>query len=145
VEDKNLNAKIVAGLVAVGLGVALFLYYADNDDKDSAKVACTLTASGVTAIATGLSRGQNAQAIIAIAGPSLGTLACSNLVNSLISKPATPIPVKVQLGAAGTRASTVTAQNFLLPSPARQQTCLDWIDDRLKAQCLFGEISPPPF
>lgn len=145
VDANDLNAKIIAGVVAVALGLALFVYFVARDDQDGAKTACTLTAGGVTAIATGLSRGQNAQAIIALAGPSLGTLACSNLVESLVDNPATAVPVTVQMGAGGTRQSAVTARDFVPPSQGRERTCLDWIDDRLKAQCLFGEISPPPF
>lgn len=142
--DDDRNSKIVAGVAAVVLGLAGFTYYSSQNDKDGAKAACTLSATGVTAIATGLSRGKNAQAIVAIAGPALGTAACRDLVDSLVAEPAVPVPVTVNLGEEF-RSGRVTAGNFQVPTTARPRTCFDWISPTLEFKCLSGELSPPPF
>jgi hypothetical protein len=135
------RSKIIAGVVAVALGVAGFAYCEGKEDRQA---ACTLSAAGVTAIATGLSRGRNAQSIIALAGPTLGAAACRDLVEALVEQPSTPVPVTVNLGDEF-RPGRVTASDFIPPTPSRPRTCLDWIDPSVELRCLRGEFSPPPF
>lgn len=142
--EADSNAKVVAGIVAAVLGVSLLVYFVGRDDKEGANTSCTLTATGVTAIAVGLSRSSSSQAIIATAGPALGSVACREVVDSLVEQPGTPVEVEIDLGSPNAQSTTVVAGSFL-PPLNDEQTCFDWIDATLELQCLQGRISPPPF
>ncbi len=141
------KTKILAGLVIAAIGI--FIWAQSNDDEPQ-RAGCTLTAAGVSVIATGLTRGEAARTIIATAGPTLGGLACRNLVESVVEEPNTPVAAEFQLGTGPTQlrsqTGTVTARTFLpQSSPSTEQSCLDWINLSLRVKCVLGEIGPPPF
>lgn len=142
-EKGNNQTFIIAGIVIALIGGGLFYMNASKGDPPTQ--SCMLTATGVTLIATGLARGQNASAIIAAAGTTLGAAACEAAVNELVDDPKAPIPVKVQIGPGEVRPIDVTADSFIPPSAARPKTCNDWIVEEWKIDCIFGRLSPPPF
>ncbi len=143
-DNEGTNGKVLGGIALLVVGAILLALAVQNNDKEGANTACALSASGVTAIALGLSHGRAPDAIVVAGGP-LSAAACKELVKSLVDEPTTPQTAVVQLGNNNDRQVNLSATDFVAPSASRLRTCFDWISPWAESECLAGRLSPPPF
>lgn len=149
--DGSNNALKIGG-VLLGIAAIVFIIsqVTDGSDEDVNTAACSLGVSGITTITVGFSRGESARAIIAAAGPTLGSLACKGFVNTLADDPTEPVNYELE-AADGTVLSQAVSQSDLIspPSPPPAEStpriisCLHWSGAYLYRLCVNGFINPP--
>jgi hypothetical protein len=149
--DGNNALKIGGALLGLAILVFGFFQLTDGGDEDANTAACTLGTSGITTVVAGFSRGQSAKAIIAAAGPTLGSLACKQFVSALSDDPAQAVDYQLETTEGSVQTQTVSQQELLNPAPNPPTSattpliisCLRWQNAYLYRLCVDGAINPP--
>jgi superfamily II helicase len=135
------SAKVGVVAVAIAIGVVGVGYYASQQDKENVDTACHLAASGITALAVGMSHGQSTQEIIALSSGAISDFACREVVDLMIQSPSEPVTVVINTRDGETSVQLSGTQ--LTPVVLDVPSCDDWLVPTAEQMCRDGELGPP--
>lgn len=144
--DDDVRNKVLAGSAVVVLGLGFAMYQVNRGDDAT---GCALSAAGVGAVASALSRGRTTDEVLKIAGPFAAGAACKKFVENLVDGESGTLVLQDALGAPFE--TQVTLPELTAPVPAAPPDgsvealqCLRHDSAFLAELCFDGTIGPPP-
>lgn len=149
----GVNYTVIGGLALIAIAAVILISSiggGDNDpDNDGRERACKLGAPGLAAVATGLSAGRDAGAIVAVVGGPLANEFCRGFVESLVETPTEPVEFELETET-GVESEVVSKQELVAPPPQPPPTttrpilpCFGYTGEYLVRLCIDGVIGPP--
>ena len=90
------------------MAIAMIVGYKLLNKPQPVETECTISAAGVTPIATGLSHGDSSKEIISALSGLASSAACKSAVKVFVTSPETPVKINVALPSGSTTSGTIT-------------------------------------
>ncbi|MGH3774522.1 MAG: hypothetical protein ACRDRR_02105 [Pseudonocardiaceae bacterium] len=144
-----MSNEVKAGLALIVIVVVFALFMVANENS-LPEQTCTLNAAGVGLVASGLSKGKPAQAIIATAGGVFAVdEACKFAIRSLAEEPQEPVRLRLQTTSDSIDREITASQLTAPPRPLPQGPLDRFVKcyqsynlQFLREMCYDGSINP---